>query len=133
MRILIDESLPRRLAAELGGYDVSTVRREEWTGLRNGVLLRAAVDAGFDVLITADSLPNQQNLLAIGIGVLVITRVRNRIKDVRRLLPQIVSALRIIRPGEALEITPRRDDSIRDRSPQHGAHATVMSVDSAIT
>ncbi|HUP44140.1 MAG TPA: hypothetical protein VM779_01370 [Thermoanaerobaculia bacterium] len=33
-------------------------------------MLRAAVDAGFDALITFDaSLPNQQNLRAIGIGV----------------------------------------------------------------
>ena len=117
MRILIDESLPNPLAGELAEqHDVSTVRDQHWLELRNGVLLRAAVDAGFDVLLTADrSLPHQQNLKAIGISVLVLTGVRNRIDDLRLLTSQIFSILPLIRPGDAYEIAPLKGDAICDR------------------
>ena len=117
MRILIDESLPRSFAAEFEDFDVSTVRRQGWIGLRNGVLLRAAVQPGFDVVITADrALRYQQNLQAIGISVLVLTRVRNRLRDLRMLVPQVLSILPLLRPGDAYEIAPLPGDAICDRA-----------------
>ena len=126
MRILIDESLPALLAAEFEGFDVSTVRRQGWIGLRNGVLLRAAVDAGFDVLITADrALRYQQNLRTIGISVLVLVRMRNRFRDVRMLVPQVLSILPLLRPGDSYEIAPLPGDAICDREiPQLALSAT---------
>ena len=54
MRVLLDEQLPRHLAREIGGHDVSTVQQRGWAGLKNGELLRVAADAGFEVLVTAD-------------------------------------------------------------------------------
>ncbi|HEU4887279.1 MAG TPA: hypothetical protein VFV49_05285 [Thermoanaerobaculia bacterium] len=105
MKVLVDESLPLALAAELIGHEVSTVRAQRWLGLRNGVLLRVAVDAGFDVLLTADrALRYQQNLVRIGIGVVLLVRVRNRIQDLRPLLPEIHAALIQVRRGELIEI-----------------------------
>ncbi len=63
MRVLLDEQLPRHLARELRGHDVSTVQQEGWAGLKNGELLRRAADAVFDVFVTADrNLEFQQNL-----------------------------------------------------------------------
>jgi len=116
LRLLIDESLPRSLAAKLTGHDVSTVHDQGWLGLRNGVLLRATVGAGFNVLITADhSLPYQQNLRKIGISVLVLTGVRSRIEDIRFLVTQISSVLPMLKPGDALEIGPLKGDVICDR------------------
>ena len=47
MRLLLDEQLPRHLAREIGGHDVSTVQQRGWAGLKNGELLRVAADAGF--------------------------------------------------------------------------------------
>ena len=38
MRILLDESLPRKLTLELPGHDARTVQRRGWTGLKNGAL-----------------------------------------------------------------------------------------------
>jgi len=52
--VLIDESLPVELAEELPFENTSTVRQQGWLGLRNGVLLRAAVAAGFTTIVTAD-------------------------------------------------------------------------------
>jgi hypothetical protein len=57
------EQLPRHLAREIRGYDVSSVQQRGWAGLQNGELLRIAADAGFEVLVTADrNLQFQQNL-----------------------------------------------------------------------
>ena len=104
MRILVDESLPRQFAAELAGHDVSTVREQRWLGLRNGVLLRAAVYAGFQALLTADrSVEFQHNVQAIGIAV-VILAVRNRIQDLRLIIPQLLSVLESIEPGQVVKI-----------------------------
>ena len=107
MKVLLDESLPIGLAKELSGVEVSTVRAQRWLGLKNGVLLRAAVDAGFNVLLTADrALRYQQNLPQIGIGVVLLLRVRNRMSDLRPLLPRIMAALAVVRNGELVEIAP---------------------------
>ena len=105
MRALVDESLPIAIAAELRGHEVSTVRAQRWLGLKNGVLLRAAADAGFEVLVTADkALRHQQNLAAIGVAVVLVTNVRNRMQDLRPLIPQILAALARIEKGQLIEI-----------------------------
>ena len=54
MRLLIDESIPVQIEPYLSEFHPSTVRRERLKGLRNGVLLRAAVDRGFNVIFSAD-------------------------------------------------------------------------------
>jgi len=62
MRLLLDESLPRRLRAHLTGHSVKTVVEMGWRGYKNGRLLAAAA-AEFYAFITADkNLPYQQNL-----------------------------------------------------------------------
>ena len=69
MRILLDEDLPRRLAAMLVGHEVSTVQRNGWTGIKNGRLLGLAA-AGFDVFLTMDrNLEFQQNLATLPIAI----------------------------------------------------------------
>jgi hypothetical protein len=71
----------------------------------NRVLLRAAVDAGFPVIVTSDSnLRHQQNLRRIGIAAVVIIGVRNRIEDLRPLIPRIAEALRHVVAGTVVEI-----------------------------
>jgi hypothetical protein len=59
MRILLDESLPSELKAELQGHDVHLVRDAGWSGLKNGELLRLSAGR-YDAFVTAD-----QNLLCI--------------------------------------------------------------------
>ncbi|HET7706635.1 MAG TPA: hypothetical protein VFM36_11145, partial [Thermoanaerobaculia bacterium] len=92
-----------------------SVRAQGWSGLRNGVLLRAAHDAAFDVVLTADqSFPFQQNLNRIGIAVVVISGVRNRIRDLRPLIPEVILAMKRLEPGQFVVISPTRGDLIRD-------------------
>ena len=71
MLVLLDEQLPRHLAREIGGHNVSTVQQRGWAGLKNGELLRVAADAGFEVLVTADrNLQFQQNLSQSQLGII---------------------------------------------------------------
>ena len=106
MRVLIDESLPVELADELPGYDVVTVHDQGWLQLKNGALLRSAVRAGFLAILTADgSLRYQQNLPKIGIGAVGVVDVRNRIEDLRPIVPEISKALETMRRGEVIEIS----------------------------
>lgn len=105
MPVLIDESLPVELADELPGCYAVTVHDQGWLRLRNGVLLRAAVHSGFNVILTADSnLRYQQNLAKIGIAAVVVVHVRNRIEDLRPLIPRIIEAVGTIQIGEVIEI-----------------------------
>ncbi len=62
MRVLLDESIPRRFGFLLTGHYVRTVQHCGWSGLKNGELLRVA-QADFDVLVTADQNMQYQQLV----------------------------------------------------------------------
>jgi hypothetical protein len=63
LRILFDKNVPYPLLRYLTRHDIHTAEALGWARLVNGDLLRAAEDAGFGVLVTADqSLEYQQNL-----------------------------------------------------------------------
>ena len=61
MRILLDESLPRKLKNNFGlEHEVYTVRDMQWLGKKNGELLRLITNIGFDLFVTGDrNLPYQ--------------------------------------------------------------------------
>jgi len=98
MRILLDEDIPRRLAAFLVGHEVSTVQRNSWSGIKNGRLLGLAA-AEFDVFLTMDSnLEFQQNLSTLPLAVLVIVAVSNRMEHLAPMVPSILRELNHIPP-----------------------------------
>ena len=100
MRILLDESLPRKLRLELPGHDAQTVQRRGWAGLKNGTLLREASQE-FEVLLTGDqNLEFQQNLTTLPIAVIVLVAVDNRIETLRPLIPQVLEVLKTIQLGQ---------------------------------
>jgi len=83
MRILLDESLPRRLRAVFTGHDVVTVVEAGWSGVKNGELLRLA-SASFDLFVTADqNLQYQQNLAALPLAVAVLIARDTRFESLR--------------------------------------------------
>ena len=53
MRILLDESRPRRLRRVFAGHEVVAVAEAGWSGFENGDLLRLAATC-FDIFVTAD-------------------------------------------------------------------------------
>jgi hypothetical protein len=104
-RILLDECVPRRFRNELSDLDVSHVRDEQWTGQRNGVLLRLMREAGFATLITVDrNLAYQQNVAAAGIAVIVLHARGNRVVDLAPLVPALRAALAGAAPGQVIRV-----------------------------
>jgi hypothetical protein len=104
MRIILDECLPRPLAGLLTGHAVKTVRQMRWHGKQNGELL-ALVGRHFDVFITVDqSLPHQQNLKRLKIGLLILKTRSNKLEDIVPHLPEILVVLRQMKPGQVQRI-----------------------------
>jgi hypothetical protein len=100
VRLLLDECVPRPLKRELPGHDVSTVIDEGWSSKRNSELLRLLLAAGFEGFLTVDqNLEFQQNIAASGLAVIVVVAPTNRLKELRPLVPAILDALKVVRPG----------------------------------
>jgi hypothetical protein len=75
MRILFDQATPVPLRLYLNGHDVRTATEQGWDKMRNGDLLRAAEEAGFDLLVTTDkNMRYQQNLAGRKIAVMILGR-----------------------------------------------------------
>jgi len=105
MRILLDESLPRRLGEALASHSVTTVVEAGWSGVKNGKLLALAAER-FDVFVTADqNLQYQQNLSALPLAVLVLRATDNRYPTLLPLIPKVLAALEGITPKSLMLIS----------------------------
>ncbi|MGA2120124.1 MAG: hypothetical protein ABSH56_36010 [Bryobacteraceae bacterium] len=92
MKVLLDENLDHRLRKSLGPREVFTASYKGWDGLKNGDLLRAAEDDGFDVLITGDqTLCYEQSLMGRRLAIVAVSSVEWRI--IKNHLPRIVAAV----------------------------------------
>jgi len=104
MKILIDENLPRKLAAYLTGHQCRTVAECGWAGKNNGELLSLA-ERLFDVLLTLDkSLPDQQDISPHRIAILIVRARSNRIADLLPCIPDCLATLGRIQPGAVIRV-----------------------------
>ena len=96
MRLLLDESVPRRLAAQYPDrFEVQSVPQMGWAGTGNGALLLLAANRGFDALIIVDRvIAHEQNPNSLPIPVVVMLAVRNRLQELQPLVPQTVTVVR---------------------------------------
>jgi predicted nuclease of predicted toxin-antitoxin system len=100
MRLLLDENLDWRVQHDLPAHHVESVPLIGWAGIENGELLRKAVAAGFDALITMDSsMVHQQNIQRYAIAVVALRAASNRLADTRPLMPALLTLLSQIKPG----------------------------------
>lgn len=99
MKILLDESTPQKLRLLMDAkHRVITTWFQGWSGLKNGALLDAAENAGFDLFITADQeLSYQQNLPRRRIAVLVLST--NNWKRIKEQAAEINTAIDAGTPG----------------------------------
>ena len=104
MRILLDESVPGRLAPLLLGHVAFTVQKRGWAGIRNGKLLSLAATE-FDLFLTADrGIEYQQNLASLPIAVLIVLARSNRMEDMKLLVPEILKSLNHIQPQSLYKV-----------------------------
>ncbi|HWF11704.1 MAG TPA: hypothetical protein VG297_24720 [Bryobacteraceae bacterium] len=74
MRILFDHGAPRGLMSLLVGHSVVAASDKGWDRLKNGALLKAAEEDGFELLLTTDRrIQYQQNLKDQTLAIVVLT------------------------------------------------------------
>ncbi len=95
MKLLLDESVPRRLALSFPeSFVLHTVQEMGWAGTANGLLLSLAAAEGFDALVTVDrGIEHQQNLSELPIPIIVMLAPRNRLVELQPLVPSVVDVL----------------------------------------
>jgi hypothetical protein len=99
VKIFRDECIDWRLSRDIIGHDVKTARQMGWTAVKNGELL-ALVSEHFDAFVMVDrNLAFQQNVPGLKIAVVVLQAKSNRLGDIRRLVPELLSKLDSARPG----------------------------------
>jgi predicted nuclease of predicted toxin-antitoxin system len=105
MRLLLDESVPRRFRRALPEHVVRTAVEMGWSGVKNGELLLLAA-AEFDVLITVDqNLPHQQNIANLPIGVIVLVAASNELETLLPLIPNLDTALAALVPRSLVRVS----------------------------
>ena len=113
MKILCDEDLPHKLREHLPG-DVFTVAYMGWGGLKNGELLKAAEDAGFDVLVTGDqSMADQQDLSGRKLALVMLSAIEWPI--IKNQVEKIAAAVLIAGAGRITRVDVGR--FVRRRKP----------------
>jgi hypothetical protein len=103
MRILFDQGTPAPLIPFLESHTVAQAKDLGWDKLVNGELLKAAEEAGFEVLLTTDkNMAAQQNLKSRTIAIVVLGNSQWRI--VQRHVRKIASAMNAATPGSYSEV-----------------------------
>ena len=91
MKILLDESLPRKLRYDFGlENEIWSVRDKGWLGKKNGELLRLMKEEQFEMFVTVDrNLPYEQNLQRLPVTIFVLCAFNNRRDTLKKLIPKI--------------------------------------------
>ena len=104
MRLLLDESVPRRLRLALPAHTVKTAVEMGWGGVKNGSLLALAA-AEFEAFITVDrNLPYQQNVATLPLTVIVLVARSNELQALLLLVPRLEEALATLQPRSLVQI-----------------------------
>ena len=101
MRVLLDHNLPHKLRTNLGTigeHEISTASHLGWGQLKNGDLLLAAEEHGFEVFVTGDrGVVHEQNLGGRRLAVIALST--NNWPIVKGYVPQILDAIEKATPG----------------------------------
>jgi hypothetical protein len=103
MLIIFDQATPLPIRPYLGLHTIHTAAQKGWDKLKNGDLITAAEEAGFDILLTTDkNMRYQQNLAGRKIAVVVLGQ-----QQWPRLRPHVqlvVEAVNTAKPGSYVEV-----------------------------
>ena len=101
--MLFDQATPVPIRPYLEGHTVSTAFQQGWDKLKNGELLAAAEQAGFDLFLTTDkNMRYQQNLADRTIAIIVLGQ--QQWPHVRPHIQRVVDAVNAAKPGSLVEV-----------------------------
>jgi hypothetical protein len=103
MKILFDQATPVPIRPYLQGHLVRTAAQQNWSKLRNGDLLNAAEESGFDLLLTTDrNMGYQQNLSGRKIAIVVLDL--QQWPKLRPHIQMVIDAVNAATPGSYAEV-----------------------------
>src|SRR5271155_4082254 len=103
MLVLFDQGTPVPIRAFLTEHTVQTTAQRGWDKLKNGELLKAAEDAGFDVFVTPDkNIRYQQNLKIHAMAIVVLGTPQWPV--LRQHVERVVTAVSSAKPGTYCEV-----------------------------
>jgi hypothetical protein len=103
MLVLFDQGTPVPIRPFLKGHTVETAWQRGWDKLKNGDLLRAAEEAGFEVLVTPDkNIRYQQNLKNYTIAIVILGNPQWLV--LRHYVDRVVAAVNAAKPGTYCEV-----------------------------
>ena len=103
MTILFDGNTPTPLRRALRGHKATRARELNWQSLRNGALLDAAEEAGFDILLTCDqNIAYQQNFSGRKLAVLILPT--NHWPTLKRFAARIATMIDFVQHGEVKRV-----------------------------
>jgi len=103
MRILFDHGTPAPLIPFLEGHTVTKAKDAGWDELANGELLKAAEEAGFELLLTTDkNMAAQQNLK--GRGIAIVVRGSSQWRIVEHYVRRIAASVNAATPGRCVQV-----------------------------
>jgi hypothetical protein len=103
MLILFDHGTPRSIARWLHGHTVVEAIARGWDRLSNGALLKAAEEAGFDLLLSTDkNIRYQQNLRGRRIAIVILGNSTRPV--VHRYIDRVTAAVNAATPGSFAEV-----------------------------
>ncbi len=101
--ILFDHGTPRSISRWLQGHTVIEAIERGWDRLSNGALLKAAEEAGFDLLLSTDkNIQYQQNLKDRRIAIVILGNPQR--PAVHRYIDRVVAAVNAATPGSFVEV-----------------------------
>jgi predicted nuclease of predicted toxin-antitoxin system len=106
MLVLLDNCLPVKLRERIPGHAVETAVYRGWAALENGALVAAAIDAGFDAVVTIDQGHDFARAVAGRpiIAILLPGSQGSRLDDVLPLVEAIGRALDTALPGATVRL-----------------------------
>jgi hypothetical protein len=103
VKVLFDENMPHKLRRSFVRHEAVTVGFMDSNGLKNGELIKAAEEAGFEILVTGDkSLTYQQNLADRRIA--IVTLSAHNWPIIKHHLAVIVAAVDSALPGSFVTV-----------------------------
>jgi len=106
MKILLDECVTKKLITYLVNYEVTTVSKKNWNGLRNGELMKKAEEDSFDIFLTIDKkMLHQQNFSEYNLIVVVLDSPSSEIEILKEYVQNFLNQISSFEKRKAYIIT----------------------------
>ena len=108
MKLLLDENLPVKLKTYFSAeHEIYTVKEQQWTGVKNGELLKLMEQNDFEGLVTIDkNLIHQQNVKSLNIKIFIFNAPDNKLPTLQPFLAELEIMLKDTLVRDIIVIDP---------------------------